>query len=63
MKANVSKHERTVRIMLGFGICALGVYYHSWLGLFGLVPFVTGLVGWCPLYRLCGDRFCSTGPK
>jgi hypothetical protein len=28
----------------------------TWLGWFGVVPLLTGLVGVCPLYRLVGFR-------
>jgi len=30
-------------------------------GLLGIVPLVTGLIGWCPAYSLFGIRTCSTG--
>jgi hypothetical protein len=30
-----------------------------WLGLIGLVPLLSGILGWCPAYGLFG---VSTGP-
>jgi hypothetical protein len=31
-----------------------------WLGLLGLVPLSTALLGYCPAYTLLGIRTCST---
>jgi hypothetical protein len=30
-------------------------------GLIGIVPLVTGLIGWCPAYSLLGIKTCKTG--
>ena len=47
--------DRTVRIVLGLAILSLAfVGPQSPLGYLGLVPLVTGLVGFCPLYRIVG---------
>lgn len=51
---SVAKNDRIVRVLLGAAFCGLGAYFHSWWGAVGLIPLVTGIVGWCPLYRLCG---------
>jgi hypothetical protein len=57
MKRNEGTLDRTVRILLGLALLALVfVGPKSWLGLVGLVPLATGLVGFCPLYRLIGVR-------
>ncbi|WP_413630259.1 DUF2892 domain-containing protein [Novosphingobium sp. KCTC 2891] len=51
--ANVGQIDRINRIVLGLVliILALVVPGATWAWL-GLVPLVTGLVGYCPLYRL-----------
>ena len=54
MKFNVGKTDRVIRIVVGLGICAAGWYYHSWLGVIGLVPLVTAAIGWCPAYLPLG---------
>jgi len=50
---NVGKIERFLRILLGFVIFYVGVLYPAepkiW-GFVGLVPVITGILGWCPLY-------------
>ncbi len=47
--------DRTIRIAVGLGLVSL-VFAgpHSPWGLVGLLPLTTGLVGFCPLYRLLG---------
>jgi hypothetical protein len=51
---NESNTDRIIRIVLAIVIFALGLYYGSWFGLIGLVPLVTGVIGWCPLYAVLG---------
>jgi len=56
MVRNVGSADKVVRYILGLIIIALGVYYKSWWGLIGLVPIVTALVNFCPLYSIIGVR-------
>jgi hypothetical protein len=54
--------DRVVRVVVGLAVLSLTVVGpHSLWGLVGLVPLLTGLVGFCPLYRLLGIR--TTTPK
>ena len=50
---NVGKIERFLRIFVGFVIFYVGVLYpvepKIW-GFVGLIPVITGILGWCPLY-------------
>lgn len=50
MQCNIGKTDRTIRVTLGLAILALGVFFGSWWGLIGLVPLMTGVARWCPLY-------------
>jgi membrane protein implicated in regulation of membrane protease activity len=55
MMANEGMVDRAVRVVLGLGLLAMVfVGPATWLGWLGVVPLVTGLVGFCPLYRLIG---------
>ncbi len=55
MNLNVGMVDRVVRVILGLVLLALIVVGpQTWWGLLGLIPLVTGLVGFCPLYRLFG---------
>jgi hypothetical protein len=54
MTQNVGGIDRILRILAGLAIIAWGVYAHNWLGAIGLVPLVTGLFSWCPVYLPLG---------
>lgn len=55
MSPNEGTIDRVVRVLVGLVLLSLVfVGPHTWLGLFGVVPLVTGLVGFCPLYRVLG---------
>ncbi|MFZ0469445.1 MAG: DUF2892 domain-containing protein [Thiogranum sp.] len=64
--ANVGQVDKAVRIVAGAALLVLtfvGPFtatLYPW-GLLGIVPLVTGLIGWCPAYSLLGIRTCSTG--
>jgi hypothetical protein len=59
MKANVGELDRVLRIVVGAALIASAVsgYFTPW-GYIGLVPLATGLVRFCPAYRLLGLRTC-----
>ena len=50
---NVGKIDRLFRVLIGFFIFYLGVLSQIepklW-GFIGLIPVLTGILGWCPLY-------------
>ena len=50
MKCNVGGMDRRLRIIVGLAVIAVGVYYQNWLGAIGLIPLLTGAIGWCPVY-------------
>jgi len=55
MKPNIGKLERIVRVVVGIGVLSLAFVgpRAAWAYL-GILPLVTGLVGWCPPYALLG---------
>ena len=55
MTTNIGKVERIVRIVIGIGIVSLAFVGPTspWAYL-GILPLLTGLVGWCPPYALFG---------
>lgn len=59
MKRNAGTADRIVRIIIGIAALGAGYYFQSWLGLIGLVPLFTGLVGWCALYPMLGINTCK----
>jgi predicted exporter len=60
MWRNLAGWDRTLRVMLGLALLALGLsgavggLAGIALAIFGWLPLVTGLIGWCPLYGLLG---------
>jgi hypothetical protein len=47
--------DRTLRIVIGVALLAtIFIGPQTWIGLVGLVPLLTGVFGFCPLYRLIG---------
>lgn len=54
---NIGTLDRIIRIVIGIGLVAF-VFFgpETRWGWLGLVPLLTGVVGYCPLYRLLGIR-------
>lgn len=59
MTRNEGSIDRTLRIVLGLALIAMVFIgpQTPW-GWVGLVLLLTGLVGFCPLYRLVGINTC-----
>ena len=50
---NVGSLDRLVRIVIGIALLAIVfVGPETRWGWLGLIPLATGIVGWCPLYRV-----------
>ena len=60
MTKNVGGIDRTLRILIGLALIAgaatntIGMW-----GYLGVVPLLTGLIGWCPRYAIFGFNTCS----
>lgn len=59
MNANVGGIDKILRITAGIGLIGATVtgLIGPW-GFLGIVPLVTGMVGWCPFYPLLGMNTC-----
>jgi len=63
MFANEDPFDRVARVALGLILLSLVVVGPRTLwGLVGLVPLLTGALGFCPLYRLVGVSTCRVSP-
>jgi Protein of unknown function (DUF2892) len=64
MKINVGGIDRILRIIAGLALIALtltgtiGVW--GWIG---VVPLVTGLMKFCPVYAMLGFNSCPMGAR
>lgn len=64
MNKNEGTIDRALRVVVGLVLLALVfVGPKTMLGLIGIVPLATGLVGFCPLYRLVGMSTCPMNKK
>lgn len=61
MKSNIGSLERTVRIVAGLAILSLAFIgpQSPWAYL-GVIPLLTGFIGWCPAYTLFGISTCKS---
>jgi Inner membrane protein YgaP-like, transmembrane domain len=61
---NEGTADRVIRVVLGLALLSLTVIgpQTPW-GYVGIVPLATGVLGFCPLYRLVGINTCKTVSK
>jgi len=64
MTTNVGGFDRIARIVAGLALIGLTLAgsIGSW-GWIGVVPLVTGLFRFCPIYPLLGFSSCAMKPK
>ncbi len=60
MSTNEGTVDRVVRVIVGAGIVSLAFIgpQTPWAYL-GVIPLITGLVGFCPAYALLGINTCG----
>ncbi len=63
MVQNVGTVDRIVRVVAGVAIGALGLVFHSWLGLIGVVLLATAGFSLCPIYLALGISTNGTKSK
>jgi len=62
MKMNVGSADRLIRVLIGLALFSLVFLLEGpsrWLGLIGVVPLLTALVRYCPLYSILGVSSCA----
>lgn len=59
MNKNLGKIDRALRVVVGLAIIVFGVLNNSWLGAIGLIPILTAVIAWCPLYCPLKINTCS----
>jgi hypothetical protein len=50
MTCNVGKTDKIIRVIAAVAIAVLGFYFKSWWGFLAIIPLLTAVVGFCPLY-------------
>lgn len=59
MRCNVGGIDRTLRVVVGLALIGAGIALQSYWGAIGLVPLLTGALGWCPIYLPMGLSTCK----
>lgn len=60
MKSNIGGIDRVVRILLGLTLISMVFVGPKMVwGWIGILPLVTGFIGFCPIYALLGINTCS----
>ncbi|MEJ2141649.1 MAG: DUF2892 domain-containing protein [Gammaproteobacteria bacterium] len=60
MKTNVGGADKVIRIIVGVVLVSLVfVGPKTQWGWIGLIPLLTGLFSWCPLYSVIGFSSCK----
>lgn len=62
---NVGGVDRILRIVVGVALIAFALVGPAeiswkWAGWIGVIPLVTGLLAWCPLYTVFGIKTCKS---
>lgn len=66
MQANVGRVDKVIRIIGGIALLAFAYYGQGtsrWLGLIGIVPILTAVTSFCPLYALLGVKTCEVSER
>lgn len=60
MSSNVGGVDRVLRIVVGLALvgATLGGVIGIW-GWIGVIPLMTGVIGWCPAYLPFGIKTCK----
>jgi hypothetical protein len=59
MKTNEGTIDRALRVAVGVLLLALTLTHTIGMwGWIGVVPLLTGAIGWCPLYTVLGINTC-----
>jgi len=57
MKVNVGSVDRVIRVIVGLALLSLVFLLNGeirWIGLIGVIPLLTAVVSFCPLYTILG---------
>jgi Protein of unknown function (DUF2892) len=61
MKCNSGVIDRVLRVVIGLAlVIAAASGTIGWWGYIGVIPLLTGAIGWCPAYTILGIRTCKT---
>lgn len=62
MKKNMGPVQRIIWVVLGIALLAWALFGsgdYKWIGWIGVVPLVTGIIGWCGINAVLGINTCK----
>lgn len=59
MKTNVCGMDKLARVVTGAALIVFAFYANQPIAYAGIIPLVTGIVGFCPLYPLFKYSSCK----
>jgi len=63
MKTNIGPVDRLTRVIFGLALLSLLFERNDpsrWVGLIGIIPLLTGILSYCPLYSMVGVNSCPS---
>ncbi len=61
MACQMGSQDRMSRIVAGVILIGFAMITGNTVGWAGIIPLVTGVTGWCPLYSYLGMNTCENG--
>ncbi len=60
MVKNIHPIERVIRVVVGIALTTMAFTgpHNPWF-LLGIIPVLTGAIGWCPPYQILGINTCK----
>lgn len=59
LQMNVGGTERALRVVVGVLMLSLAIVAgHTWMYI-GVIPLMTGVMGFCPAYKMFGINTCK----
>jgi len=60
MECKMSDQDRLSRVVAGIILIVFAMITGNFVGWLGIIPLITGIVGWCPLYGPLGINTCAS---
>ena len=59
MTKNIGTIDKGLRIIVGLALITYGIITESFIGIVGIIPLGTALIGLCPIYSILGISSCT----
>ena len=63
MKCNVGMIDRIIRFVVAIIFAVIGFTVNAWWFIVTAIALVTGILGWCGLYKILGINTCKKVAK